>query len=99
MKRSIVRGWFYTFHNKTKTKGQLFKNRLYKRFTYLGANRRRLYRRDKNNKNRFIKSFKFDWGNYITYAKLASNILPNNKISSQIKNHWKIFHKLIKKQY
>ncbi|MFT4155187.1 reverse transcriptase domain-containing protein [Parafilimonas sp.] len=95
MKRSFARGTFYAFHNNTNTKGQLFKSRLYKRFTYLGAERRRIYKRDKTHKDRFILSHKFDWGNYLTYAQLAANIIDDNKISNQIKRHWNNFHKLI----
>ena len=96
MKRSFARGKFYTLHNKTKLKGELFKSRLYKRFTYLGSNRRRIYMRDKNHSDRFILSHKYDWGNFLTYAKLASMIIPDNKIAGQVKRHWKYFHKLVK---
>lgn len=95
MKRSIKRGFFYTNHNKTKTKGELFKNRLYKRFTHLGAGRRRIYQRDRNDKSKFVVTHEFDWGNYLSYAQLAANVIPDNKIPHQLKKHWRIFHRLI----
>lgn len=96
MKTAIARGIFYTTHNRTKTKGELFKARLYKRYTFLGSNRRRIYKRDKNNPAKFVKSTKFDWGNFITYVTLASKTMKKNKIKHQLRNHWKIFHQLIK---
>lgn len=98
MKRTFARGWYYTLNNRTKTNGELFKNTLYKRFTHLGSQRRFKYERDKNKSNIFHKSYKYDWGNFITYAKMAARILPDNKIKSQIKRHWLIFHDLIKER-
>jgi hypothetical protein len=95
MKRSIKRGNFYSIFNKTNTKGELFKNRLYKRFTHLGAQRRRKYQRDKNNPSQFVVTEKYDWGNYLSYAYLAARIIPDNKIRRQVRNHWKKFHELI----
>ena len=43
----------------------------------------------------FILSHRYDWGNFLTYAKLASETIPDNKIGGQVKRHWKIFHKLL----
>ncbi|MGN6417589.1 MAG: reverse transcriptase domain-containing protein [Pseudobacter sp.] len=96
LKQSVARGKFYTLHNKTKTKGELFKARLYKRFTQVGAERRRIYQRDKVRKNMFIKSNRYDWGNYLTYAILAANTIADNKIGGQIKRHWNKFHVLLR---
>jgi len=96
MKRSIAKGRFYAFHNKTSTWGVLFKSRLYKRFTYLGSHRRRTYKRDPKKSDRFILSNKYYWGNFLTYAILASKTIPDNKIPNQIKRHWNKFHFLIK---
>lgn len=96
MKKSFARGRFHTFHNNTKTKGELFKSRLYKRFTHVGSERRRVYTRDKKQKDRFVLSHKYDWGNYLTYAKLSANIISDNKILGQLKRHWNKFHKLVK---
>lgn len=95
MKRTIRRSWYYTVHNRTKTKGELFKARLYKRLTHLGGNRRRKYARHPSKSNVFYLTRKQDWGNYHSYVKLADNIMPGNGISKQLKKHWRIFHRLI----
>jgi hypothetical protein len=97
MKRTIKRGYFYSVYNKTKTKGELFKNRLYKRFTHLGAHRRRIFQRDRSNPSHFVITHKFDWGNYLSYAYLAADVIPDNKIRRQVRKHWTKFHTLIKK--
>lgn len=97
MKKSFARSCFFAYHNKTKTKGKVFKSRLYKKFTFKGAKRRRIYQRHPSKSNVFIKSNIYDWGNFITYANLARDIIPNNKIRGQLKNHWKKFHELMKK--
>lgn len=96
MKRGIRRGVYYSIHNNTNTKGKIFKSRLYKRYTYKGAERRRVYQRDRNDSSRFVLTNRQDWGNYLSYAKMAERIIPDNKIKSQIKNHWKIFHGILK---
>ena len=97
MKRSFARGHFYATYNKTPTKGELFKGRLYKRFTHLGSTRRRIYKRDKRQTDRFTLSYRYDWGNYLTYANLASGTFEHNKISQQIRKHWNKFHELMNK--
>jgi hypothetical protein len=110
MKRSISRGKFFSEFNKTNTKGELFKSRLYKRFTHLGAERRRIYIRDENNKSKFKLSYKYEWGNYLSYARMASQIMDRTDgkigltggginvtigIRKQVRRHWAIFHSLI----
>jgi len=95
MKKSFAKSRFYTYHNRTTTKGKVFKNRLYKRFTHIGAKRRRVYQRDEKFTDRFIKTEKYDWGNYLSYAYMAARVIPNNKIKRQTRNHWKIFHQLL----
>jgi hypothetical protein len=96
MKRTFARSKFYTFHNRTATKGQVFKTRLYKKFTHVGANRRRIYQRHPNKSDVFIKSHRYDWGNFITYARLAEKTIIDNKIGGQVKRHWRKFHELMK---
>lgn len=96
MKRDFARSWFYTYHNTTDTKGEVFKNRLYKRHTHVGAKRRRVYKRDPHKTNVFRKSHKYDWGNFITYAQLSEKTIPDNKIGGQVKGHWRKFHQLMK---
>ena len=97
MNRSFARSRFYTFHNKAITKGQIFKTRLYKKFTHVGSNRRRIYQRHPYKTNVFFKSYKYDWGNFISYANLAKKTIPDNKIGGQLKRHWRKFHELMNK--
>jgi hypothetical protein len=97
MKRSFARSRFYTFHNRTATKGKVFKTRLYKKFTFVGAERRRIYQRHPSKSDLFILSHKYDWGNFITYAKLAEKTIVDNKIGGQLRRHWRKFHELLKK--
>lgn len=97
MKRAFARSRFYAIHNKTETKGEIFKSRLYKKFTYIGAERRRIYQRHPNKSNKFILTNRYDWGNFITYAKLAEQTIVDNKIGRQMKKNWRKFHELMKK--
>ncbi|MDD2477044.1 MAG: reverse transcriptase domain-containing protein, partial [Dysgonamonadaceae bacterium] len=97
MKRTFARSRFYTHHNRTTSKGQVFKTRLYKKFTHVGANRRRIYQRHPNKSDVFILSHRYDWGNFITYVKLAEKTISDNKINGQLKRHWKKFHELMDK--
>lgn len=97
MKCSFARSGFYAYHNKTATKGQIFKTRLYKKFTHVGATRRRIYQRHPNKTDLFILSNKYDWGNFITYANLAEKTILGNKIGGQLKKHWRKFHNLMNK--
>lgn len=97
MKKSFKRSAFYAYHNKTSTNGEIFKRRLYKKFTYVGAERRRIYKRHPSKTNIFIKTTKQDWGNFLSYANLAKNRIPNNKINKQINHSWRKFHELMRK--
>ena len=97
MKRTLNRSAFYAKFTKNKMiKGEIFRTRLYKKYSYLGSKRRRLYKRDKNDPKMWGKTYKYDWGNYLSYAYLASNNMAHNKIKHQVKNHWKILNELIK---
>lgn len=95
MKRSIRRGGFYAKYGRNQTP-KLFKNRLYKRYTTIGAQRRMIVKKVPHLPNTFIKTGEYDWGNFLTYASLAARVFPNNKISNQIKNHWNKFHSIMK---
>lgn len=96
MKRAVQRSRYYSKSVKhSRSLGKLFQTRLYKKFTYLGAKRRRIYVQDKNDLTNWIKTESHDWGNYISYAHLAANKLPNNKIKRQVRRHWVILNKLI----
>ncbi|MCC8408561.1 hypothetical protein LJ707_06445 [Mucilaginibacter sp. UR6-1] len=96
MKKAVQRCRYYSKSvKKSKAVGQIFQTRLYKKFSYLGAKRRRIYIQDKSNPTNWIKTESHNWGNYISYAHLATNKLPNNRIKHQIRRHWKILNQLI----
>ena len=95
MKRSVKRGGFYAKYGRNQVP-KLFKNRLYKRYTLLGAERKMIVKKVPNLPNTFIKTGEYDWGNFLTYALLATRVFPQNKIRSQIRNHWNKFHKIMK---
>ena len=96
MKRAVQRSRYYSKSvKKSKSVGQLFQTRLYKKFTHLGAKRRRIYVQDNADPTNWIKTESHDWGNYISYAEMAANKLPNNKIKRQVRRHWVILNKLI----
>lgn len=102
MKRSIRRSKFYTNHTKDKkNNGRLFINQLQKRHTYLGAERRAKRIRIKNSigKDKFIKIKNiYDYGNFLTYARKSEYTMDGNRVKKQLKNHWKVFNKEIKKE-
>lgn len=95
MKRTVRRAKNFSNNNFSKTKGELFKRRIFKKFSYLGAKRTRKYLWSKS-EQKFIKSDCYNWGNFLSYAYKASNIMVNNKIKNQTKRHWMILNKLIK---
>ncbi|PRZ00809.1 reverse transcriptase (RNA-dependent DNA polymerase) [Marinilabilia salmonicolor] len=97
MKRSVKKGKHHALRfGNTTTFGELFKNRLYKKFSYLGSHRRRKRVRDPKDKSNFIHTKKQDWGNYLSYAKKAhATMEPHSKIKQQIRRHWRILHKLM----
>lgn len=95
MKKSIKRALYYSSKMNNSTRGEVFRNRLYKRFTHLGAHRRIIYMRDTNNKSMFLKTTKYDWGNYLSYVYMAAQNISGNKIKEQVRNHWKIFHRTL----
>jgi len=97
MKLATRRCRYFSCTIRNKSNGQIFKRRLFKKFSYIGARRTRKYERVKGTTDCWRKAYKFNWGNFITYAKLASKTMINNKIESQIKNHWKILNNEIKK--
>jgi retron-type reverse transcriptase len=97
MKRSINRSISYSKRHYKHNKGEIFKRRLLKKFTYKGAKRRRKWMWD-NKKNGFIKTDFYDWGNFLSYAYKAAHVMKNNKIKQQTKRHWNIFNSLIPKK-
>lgn len=97
MKLATRRCRYFSNSIRNKSNGQIFKRRLFKKFSYIGARRKSKYERVKGTTDCWRKTHKLNWGNFITYAKLASKTMINNKIESQVKNHWKILNNEIKK--
>lgn len=95
MKKRFARSAFYIYHNETKTNGEVFKGGLYKSYTYKGSHRRRIYQKHRLRRDTYNEIKKHDWGNFITYANLASKVIPDNKIKGQTKLFWGNFHKLM----
>jgi hypothetical protein len=95
MKRSVRRAKHFSGRKYSPNKDIIFKQRLFKKFTYKGAKRNRKYIWNEEEK-KFIKSDSYNWGNFLSYAYKASNIMVNNKIKQQTKRHWNILNQLIK---
>ena len=95
MKRSVKRAKKHSAKRHNKNKGEIFKRRLLKKYTYKGATRRRKWIKDPIT-DHFVKSEFYDWGNFLSYAYKASRCMDNNKIEGQLKNHWKKINELLK---
>lgn len=97
MKHSFRRGTHYAKSKFTKS-DKLFENRLYKRFTHLGAKRRLKYKQDLNNPKKWERTTEYDWGNFISYVyksnKVMQNINGNNTIKRQTRRFWKNFQEI-----
>ncbi|WP_370402887.1 reverse transcriptase domain-containing protein [Tenacibaculum dicentrarchi] len=90
MKKTVWRSKHYA--KKGKNKGQIFKGRILKKFSYKGANRKRKWLWDESIQG-FKKSDSYDWGNFLSYSNKASKVMTKNKIKKQTKKSW---NKLIK---
>lgn len=95
MKRSVRRAKYFSTRKYSPNKDIIFKRRIFKKFSYKGAKRNRKFIWNEEEK-KFIKTDSYNWGNFLSYAYKASNILINNKIKQQTKRHWNILNKLIK---
>lgn len=95
MKRSVKRAKHFANRKYNHNKGTIFKRRIFKKFSYKGAKRNRKYIWD-NNEKKFLKTDSYNWGNFLSYAYKAANIMVNNKIKQQTKRHWNILNKLLK---
>ncbi|TWI25869.1 reverse transcriptase domain-containing protein [Sphingobacterium siyangense] len=95
MKRGVRRGKYFSSKIYGGEKQPLFKRRIYKRYSYLGAKRCRVYLPDKSNPKKFYKSERYNWGNFLSYAYKAESIFKTGAIKRQIQRHWNILHKLL----
>jgi hypothetical protein len=92
MKRSFKRATSLAIHAKT-TDDKLHKSSLFKRFTYKGSKRRMAL-------NGKTKTYRYDWGNYLSYVEKANASFKefNNGdvIKKQSRKSWNRFNKLMK---
>lgn len=95
MMRSVHRGGFYAININSQERYNLFTRKLYKRFTRFGIKRGLRYKRDPIHKNKFIRSTKYNWGNYLSYAHNASRIMSENGIKKQLRHSNSILVKTI----
>jgi len=91
MKRLIRRAAFYANKaNQRKKRDEtnggdpwIYKSRIYRLKSHLGAKKKKIEN-------------KVFWGNYLSYAYNASQIMKEPKIKKQLRNHWRIIEKNIK---
>lgn len=78
---------------------EIFKSRLYKKFTHKGSERRLIFRPSKEDSTKYVKTKKYDWGNYLSYVKKSDLVMQDlnegNHIREQARKIWRNFHKLI----
>lgn len=77
----------------------LFKSKLYKRFTHKGSKRKLIYHPLKDHPSKYLKTKKFNWGNYLSYVEKSNIVMfeinNGNQIKKQSKKLWRNFHKLM----
>ncbi|WP_255037821.1 hypothetical protein [Lacihabitans soyangensis] len=99
MKRSFKKSTSLALNSKNPDKS-IFKSRLYKRFTYKGANRKMIYRPSKIDPTKYEKSKEYYWGNYLSYIYKANDSMKSinrvDFIKKQSKKFWNRFHQLLK---
>lgn len=95
MKRYVRRAKRYSKYKNVKNSGEIFKPRIFKKFSYKGAKRIRKYIWNKK-ESKFEPSDSYNWGNFLSYTKKAAKFMVNNKINQQTKRHWNILNELIK---
>lgn len=95
MKRYIRRAKRFSKYKNVNNSGELYKRRIFKKFSYKGAKRIRKYIWNVK-ENKFEKTESYNWGNFLSYTKKAAKFMVNNKINQQTKRHWNILNKLIK---
>lgn len=90
MKRAIRRG--VHFASKPENKSQeLFEERLFKRFTYKGASRRMIWKKDLSSPTGYSLSKEQYWGNYISYLDKANRVMKSINKEDTIKNQYSKF--------
>ncbi len=78
----------------------IFKGRLFKKFTHKGANRKLIFRPSKEDKTKYVKTKEFYWGNYFSYIYKANDAMKeingNDIIKRQSRKLWKNFNNIMK---
>ncbi len=81
----------------------VYRRRLFRKFSHLGASKKHYYFKRKGIKRKAIKTSKSKYkhqGNFITYANRAHEVFGDkSKIKSQIKKHWAIINKNLVKLF
>lgn len=95
MKKAVARSIRYSKMTGP-NQGEIFKRRILKKYSYKGASRKRTWIYS-TKVHGFIKSDRFDWGNFLAYTKKASRVMDDNIISQQCKRHWNKLNSLIRK--
>ncbi|MHB1105018.1 MAG: reverse transcriptase domain-containing protein [Lutibacter sp.] len=92
MKRSFKRATSLAINAKS-TDDKIHKNSLFKRFTYKGSKRRMIY-------NGKTKTYRYDWGNYLSYVEKANAAFntfnEGDQIKMQSRKSWSRFNVLMK---
>jgi hypothetical protein len=96
MNRFVRRSKHFTNKENSKTKGLFFKRRILDKISYKGAKRKIKWKYDLTEK-KYIKTDQYNWGNFLTYAYKASEIMVKNKIDGQTKRHWYKLNEMIKR--
>lgn len=99
MKRSLRKSTSLAKYSKNPDK-RIFKSRLYKRFTHIGASRKLIYRPLKNKPSIYLKTNEFYWGNYLSYIYKANFVMKSingsDVITHQGSKIWNRFNLLLK---
>lgn len=96
MNRAVARAKRQSQNIFNKRKGEIFKRRILKKFSQKGATRRRKWLWNSKVAG-FVKTEHYDWGNFLSYAYKASEVMVRNKIKGQTLKHWNKLNKLLKK--
>jgi hypothetical protein len=100
MKRSFKKSSSLAIHSKNPY-NNLFKSRLYKRFTHRGAKRKLIYNPSKADPSIYEKTKKYYWGNYLSYIYKANDSMKSlnggkDVIKKQSRKFWNRFYKLMR---
>lgn len=96
MKLNVRRGAHFAKQS-NKPKDHIYKRPLYKKFSVLGAGRKRIYVRDKLNPKKWVRTERYDWGNYLSYVYLAAKIMDEPVIKRQVRRHQRVLKRYIDK--